>query len=90
MSGFMDNEIIAYISSPGDRSVGLFGYNTEVPTGITEFEDKEHRNYVRRCLSECFSEIWDDPATVMFSDECQDDPAEIRKYNDEMEWFNHD
>lgn len=55
------------IYAPGDPSVGIFSINTDIELGIEiESEDKE---WIRKSLIECFSEIYDDIVRVMFQDE---------------------
>lgn len=59
----------ASVFSHGDPSVGIYGYDTEIDLNIIEFENKEHREAARMGLAITFGELWDDPATVAFSDE---------------------
>ena len=52
---------------PRDPSVGIFSINTDIELGIeVENEDKE---WIRKSLVECFSEIYDNQVRVMFQDE---------------------
>lgn len=61
--------LTASIVSYGDPSTGIFGYDTEVDLNIESFENKEHRETARAGLEMVFSDLWDDPARVIFSDE---------------------
>ena len=61
------------IWSDGDRSVGINGFSATVDIGDYEDLDEENRQYMREKLSECFGELWDETAHVMFDDEIDDE-----------------
>jgi hypothetical protein len=71
-----------HIWSDGDETVGSFGYRATVEMEY-EFQDdpeddmvnpEADREYVRRCLANAFSAIWDDKAHVAFEDELKVEP----------------
>ena len=51
----------------GDSSVGIFPISIDIDLGI-EIED-EDREWIRKSLTECFNEIYDNSVKVMFQDE---------------------
>jgi len=57
----------AQIFSHGDPSVGVWGNRGGIDTGI-EVEDDEREGY-RADIAKFFSDLWSEPATVLFEDE---------------------
>lgn len=62
--------IVAYVSTKGDPSVGIYGESAEV-TFSYEFDEHDcnDREHVRDELQKCFSTIWNEKAYVIFEDE---------------------
>ena len=63
----------AYITFPGDPSVGIFGWTYEIETPIFDKNEKENRNGFLKDLVALY-ENWDDwkASGAWFSDECGD------------------
>ena len=62
------SKLVAYVWTKGDPSVGINGERAEVIFD-DDLSDKEFREHARDELGMCFSAIWHEKATVMFSDE---------------------
>lgn len=60
------------IWSDGDRSVGINGFSASVDIGDFLTDDPDMRDDTRKRLAECFGELWDETAHVMFEDEMKD------------------
>jgi hypothetical protein len=65
----VSNGIIAHIWCNGDSDAGIEGVDTNLNTCLTEFKDVDHRNTVRHQLENCFSQLWEQHAKVLFTDE---------------------
>jgi hypothetical protein len=65
----------AYISTKGDRSVGINGYNTSVELEVDFTEGgKDQREATRSDLAICFAGVWgEDKVQVIFEDETVED-----------------
>lgn len=62
----------AYISAAGDPSVGIGSTCITIDTGLVDFTHyDEAREDTRESLRQCFSDIWGEPATVVFEDEIE-------------------
>lgn len=71
----MSDSIKAIAECHGDPSVGIPGMTLEMDTGLLEFEDREHREFVRATIRACYSDIWMEPFNIRFEDEL-DEPGE--------------
>lgn len=58
------------ICAPGDSSVGIQPIYVDFDLGINI--DGEEKDWIRKTLTECFSEIYDDRVRVMFEDEFEE------------------
>jgi hypothetical protein len=67
----MSNGITAHIWCNGDEEKGSEATETNVNTCFVGFKDDEHRSFVRKQLEDCFSQLWEQKAKVLFSDELQ-------------------
>ena len=66
-----EKTIVAFVHGCGDNDVGIPDVDTEVDTCIfPEDFDSDLREFTRDKLEELFTEIWDCPVGVSFSDEC--------------------
>ena len=67
----------AHIFSNGDSSVGIQGRVGFIDIGV-EFEDDDERNDNRCAIAQLFSDLWSEPAIVLFDDEEFEDSGKIR------------
>ena len=64
------SEIDVEVSTKGDPSVGIWGYQHTFKLDWLGLDEPEERERVRQIFHEAFSELCDELADIAFEDEC--------------------